>query len=294
LNQVSEVSSALADALSNYLQQGGLLLFIPPMQLSASLNSWLAKEGIVLNQLQNNLQVLDKPELKHPILAKVFAKFPQMPNMPSVKQWFSYQLNVPQKVILSLGNGMPWLSEIKKGAGSLYLFGSNLNTSTTDFTRNALFVPIMLNMPLLARNPIPNSFYLGKETQWQVDHAIDAKVVQLKGEGREYRADVRNFNNKQFASLNDRVEKSGVYEVLVNEKPVSKVAFNYPRAESLLSFSSDSDLEKTFKNSLNLDNFNGFLLSQQAANKGNFLWYYFLWAALLFLIAEVLIIRFMK
>jgi hypothetical protein len=294
LNQVAEVSSALADALSNYLQQGGLLLFIPPTLPSASLTLWLSKEGIVLNQLQNSIQVLDKPELKHPILAKVFAKFPQMPNMPSVKQWFGYQLNVPHKAILSLGNGAPWLSEIKKGAGSLYLFGSNLNTSNTDFTRNALFVPILLNMPLLARNPIPNSFYLGKETQWHVDNTIDAKVIQLKGEGREYRADVRNFNNKQFASLNDRIEKAGVYEVLVNEKTAGKVAFNYPRAESLLNFYSATDLEETFKTSLSLASFDSFLVSHQAANKGNFLWQYFLWAALLFLITEVLIIRFMK
>lgn len=294
LNQVAEVSSALADALSSYVKAGGLLLFIPPSQPNASLNFWLAKEGIVLNTLQNNIQVLDKPELKHPILAKVFAKFPQMPNMPSVKQWYNFQISVPFKPILNLGNGTSWLCEIKKGAGSLYLFGSDLTTSTTDFTRNALFVPILLNMPLLARNPIPSSFYLGKETQWQVDQSIDAKVIQIKGEGREYRADVRSFNNKQMASLNDRIEKAGVFEVLVNEKPSSKVAFNYPRAESLLSFYTDSELEKTFKSSLKLADFDGFLVSQQAAQKGNFLWKYFLWAALLFLILEVLIIRFMK
>ncbi|MEY4594443.1 MAG: hypothetical protein RIQ47_853, partial [Bacteroidota bacterium] len=113
-------------------------------------------------------------------------------------------------------------------------------------------------------------------------------------------ADVRRNTGGTMLSLHDAVKVAGNYSVQAGDRLVNVVAFNYDRKESNLSVMESSQVEPLFDglqgNAATLldadDPSIGHSLTR--LREGVSLWKYCIVAALLFLAAEVLLIRFFK
>ena len=92
--------------------------------------------------------------------------------------------------------------------------------------------------------------------------------------------------------------RAGFYDVVLGERVQEKLAFNYDRQESDLDLYAETALRDQVKNdAVNILNFEGQEGIQDFVgekDKGIVLWRWFLLAALMFLLAEILIIRLVK
>ncbi len=228
--------------LEKFVKLGGVVLAVPGAKMGASFQAFLQKAGVGFNQLQNVKIAMSKPQQKHPLLQGVFSKLPELAAMPFVNQWYNVSFQKPHKDVISLENGQAWLSQVALGKGSMYIFGSTLTTQSGNFVQNALFVPIMLNLPLQASQSLPASFNIGKQISWYLPAEASGKMVQLKNGSTEFRAETRMFNNQVLASLSGVNPNAGNYQALVEKEEIAKVALNFPRQESVLKF-----YDKTFR-----------------------------------------------
>jgi len=92
---------------------------------------------------------------------------------------------------------------------------------------------------------------------------------------------------------------AGYYELQKDGQTVQLLAFNHDNLESQLDYYTPAELRKLFANQPNVQVFDNvadgdFVKEFQKQNLGVSLWSYFLWAALLFLLLEILVIRFVK
>jgi len=88
----------------------------------------------------------------------------------------------------------------------------------------------------------------------------------------------------------DLPKKAGIYDVVYQNKTIGQLAFNYNRIENKLQFLKLPESKSIEK----INSIKSFWQSEQIFFKSQQLWLWFLWAALLFLIIEMLLLRFWK
>src|SRR5690606_15392661 len=124
-------------------------------------------------------------------------------------------------------------------------------------------------------------------------------IYKLKGEN-EFIPGQRVVNNRLYLEAGDQVRTAGFYNLYVNQDTLSTFAFNFDRKESDTRVLPANEIEKILgDNPLGIRILNE---SEQedlanvitAKDKGITLWKYFLLTALLFLLLEILLIRFWR
>jgi len=160
--------------------------------------------------------------------------------------------------------------------------------------QNALFVPVMLNLPIQAIQADPASFTLGKQINWSLTSEVAGKAIQIKNENAVYRAETRLLNNQVIAALSGVSPKAGIYEVLADDIEIGKLAFNFPRQESVMKFYLKEEINSKLGESLSIQNIDAYRSTIASALQGKSLWRYFLLLALLMILFEVLLLRLWK
>jgi hypothetical protein len=102
-------------------------------------------------------------------------------------------------------------------------------------------------------------------------------------------------------SIPSDIKDAGFYNILnSNNEKISAISLNYDRKESYLDTYSSTEIEKYISNYLNgkakiIDNFSADVnLQLKELSQGKQLWQLFILIGILFLIAEILIIKLMK
>ena len=120
-------------------------------------------------------------------------------------------------------------------------------------------------------------------------------VYKLRGPGGEFIPQQRQVGNRTVLGVSGQLPQAGVYELLADDEVVDRFAFNYDRRESDLRYTDPGELA-ALPNVEVLDVADPATLTQSIRERstGRPLWRYFIWAALLFLLGEVLVLRFWK
>jgi hypothetical protein len=154
-------------------------------------------------------------------------------------------------------------------------------------------------MALAKNNPSKLAYFIGKDKLIEVENKkLSGEIVyKLKGK-TEFIPSQLSLGKKVILDIKNQIINDGLYELLLDDKPTEKLAFNYDRAESNLDLNSKSQLSDLVKNdNVNIIEYDG----QEGMNEiigekdqGIVLWKWFLIAALVFLLFEILLIRFFK
>ncbi|MGA0560380.1 BatA domain-containing protein [Larkinella sp. VNQ87] len=314
LEGLNQVGGTLRSELERFVRQGGSLVIIPPTQPdAASWSSFLASLGIAGLQTQAPplppLQPMSPPNRQNPFFRDIFEQSNQqgienVPNAVPVWQW-----RVVGERLLTLRNGTPFLTQSRAGGstGQVYVFASPLNTEYGNLAQHALFVPIMYKVAALSVRPERTAYSFDDNTiEMTVSNATPNAVYKLKRDKLEL-IPVQRINGNQLLmelpksnQLNDGQQlASGYYELQLNGKTEKLLAFNHGNRESQMEFYTPDELRRIFANQPNVQVFNSiqdddFVEELRQQNLGTNLWKYFVIAALVFLLAEVAVIRFMK
>lgn len=301
LANVTTLSSGLVSELIKYLEAGGNVLVFPnDLANVASLNEFLNTIGVgSLGTVKQESQEASAINLQHRLVRNIFDKVPQNMQMPSVKKYFSFAPGrAATENIVTLKNRQPlWLSAKVKN-GNVFLCTSPLNEKINELVVHAMFAPIVFEMGIAGASAQIQTGIIGGKEAVAVDAPSSHKerVLKVSGEKNEFIPQQTNIGQKILLNMGDNALTSGFYKVFSENTDSAKfIAMNYSRAESDLQFETSDDLKAKYpKLSVLSLGGNEAVSRAQELGRGTPLWKYCLWAALLFLATEIVLLLFWK
>lgn len=308
LNELKTLSSGLMQELEQYVQNGGSLLVFPGSDADMdTYKSFLSTVGSVYytGRDTSNTKV-SSINTDHEIYRDVFDKIPENIDLPVVKSHFNFSSKTfsTDEYIMKMQNGESFMISEKSGKGKVYLSSVPLNSEFSNFTKHAMFVPTLYNIALYSE-PFNRLYYtIGK------DEAVEVMKVNMSGDmafritdkskNIEIIPEHRNIDQQTYVYPHDQIIKAGNYSLMRGEDTIAGISYNYNRSESDMKFYTVDELKNLIKEK-NLKKFNVLDLKNRPIsqvlkerNQGIRLWKLFIILALLFLVAEVFLLRFLK
>ncbi len=301
LSDIRSVSPGIAQQLKTYVSKGGSLIVFPAKD--ADVNSYKA----LLQQLNSaypekiiteNTKV-SAINLKSAVFKNIFDSFPQNPDLPVVKKY--YDLTSTGGIaenLLQLAGGKPFLAENANGKGKVYVSAVPLDDDFSNLQRHALFLPIMFRIALLSGHDQPLFYTLGHDESMEIPpiQTNEKQLLKLVKGNISIIPDVRQQEGSTLLYTSDELTESGTYDLRKQDSTLAVLAFNDNRSESDLSYYTKADLAKILpKNGSILQSGNASLKSIIAEeNIGVQLWKLCIILALVFLAAEIVLVRYFK
>jgi hypothetical protein len=307
LDNLNDISQNLSKELKTFTENGGSVLIFPSATPNlSSYSEGLSGLGVRGMQAEksdslgkNTSKTLLPPNINNPFYEGIFEQNPQNADMPYGNAVISW-LGVNSQ-LLGFKNGKNFLSEFRNGRGKIYLCASPLDRRFTDFPTNAIFVPIMYKIAARSSQQNERIAYNFQERTitLRVPKSNKKQVFKLKNAQSEIVPAQRLNGEQLILELPEQSIEAGYYDLTVDGQTIGALAFNYDRKESQMQFYSIEELKKVFNNKKNVQIYEKvtdkeFINDFKEKNIGSPLWKYFIWAALIFLLLEVLIIRFLK
>jgi hypothetical protein len=314
LNEVTALDAGLRDGLRVVVKRGGSVVVVPTAATATrvSYQQLFRELGLGAVQWEENgtkpeLREVAMPSAREPFFRDVFGAQPRAVTMPQVAPVLRWSRTGAD--ILRLRDGESYLANFASGAGQVYVFSAPFAKEYSDFTAQALFVPVMYRMAMLSyKNEQLPAYRL---TQGAVSLQLPAAAGNLGGP-----ADAANLKlvkdsltlipgqrvvgQEMRLELPEGMNESGFYQVQRQGKVLTTLAFNLDKRESELAAYSADELRKLVgPNRPNVrvveaGNAGAGLAKFRAEQTGTPLWRYFLALALLALLVEALLVRFGK
>ncbi|MES2761913.1 MAG: BatA and WFA domain-containing protein [Bacteroidota bacterium] len=321
LNELGSLTSGLTSELQKFIGNGGSVVVFPDKKADlASYNT--AFQVMQLPQITKFDTINTKTQsinFEQGLYEGVFDKLDQRMDLPKVFEHFEFTKttnNNSQNIVL-LQNGQFLLSLNATGNGKVYLFSIASDETSSNLLKHALFVPTIIKMAILSLKPSPvyyktavnEAIVLSSTTNFSdkplhivKDDALATSTNSISPTAKK--VDVipehRLLNNATTLFTQNQITEAGQYGVFENGQLIKDLAFNFDRKESDMNFMSNEDLqkqidEKGLKNiSIIVPDEKTLTNALQEVNDGKKLWKLFLILALVFLAAEILIIRLFK
>jgi hypothetical protein len=313
LDQLPDFSSGLLMELDKYLKNGGTLIIIPAKSAVGTAYEALSKAlNIPLFARMDTARAqLTWMDVESPEYDDVFDlegnafKLPDNVDMPYFSAHALLQNGSSGLTLIKFDDGSPFLKKYLRGNTMVYLFTAAVSSDNSNITAHAIFVPVLYNLALQGNRQEQLYYTTGKEQAIRLQRkshnpedlyhiaAVDGTLDFIPGIMRSGAV----VNLLVDASS---IQNAGNYKVTLDGRELQSCAFNYPRAESDLQSLSPAQIEEEIARA-QLENINildarntSLTATVKDLHKGVQLWKLFLSLALLFLIIELFLLRFMK
>ncbi|WP_342647271.1 BatA domain-containing protein [Mucilaginibacter sp. CSA2-8R] len=302
LADVKSIPTGLAQQLKTYVAKGGTLVVFPADE--ADLNSYrglLQPAGAVWpEKLITGPTRVSNLNANSPLFRGVFENAPQNPDLPLVQKY--YQLSTggrtQSEALMSLPGRQPFWSGYRSGSGKIYLSAVPLQESYSNLPRHALLIPVLFRIALLSGHDQPLYYTIGKnEVVETIPFQLNEKqILKLSKGNQTFIPDARQQEGSTFLYVADQIQQPGNYLLKKQDSLAAVIAFNNNRLESDLTYFEPSQLKNLVpENGLVVQAGKGSL--QSAISETNFglqLWKVCIILALIFVAAEIVLIRFYK
>ncbi len=289
LNELQTIPSSLRTTLNAFTKKGGVIIVIPSINCNMqAYNRFLNHFGFSsFKALNKNEKRLTKINYTHPIYKEgVFEKQINNFQYPKIKSYYEHDKNSGSN-ILQYEDGKPFLSQ----RNNTYLFSAALNDSNTDFKDINLIVPTFINIAKQSLNSTNLYYTIGNSNTYDVSVMLQQDDILMLEKGKQNIIPEQNYyNNKISITTNETPENAGVYNIKNKTKHIEKVSYNYNRLESNLNY---LDLS-IYKNVTINNSVNKLFDTLKSDNAIYVIWKWFIIFALLLLIIEMLILKYLK
>ncbi len=302
LNALPDVPSGLEQALVAFVEAGGSLAVFPPS------NGEPARYAALFAQfgaspparMDTNTVHVDRIDLEQPFYREIFQSMPRNVDLPVVRERWSVRSSVGSDVLLRAQDGTAYLTRSNKGKGSVYFCATPLDERAGSLTRHALFATSLLRMAELSR-PMGALYHtIGAEAVIPLDgmEIAGEQPPHLRGpDGIDLVPEVRRVSGSMALVVHDQDLPAGPYAVTLNNDTLALLALDLDRHESDLTAYTTEEL-KALLTQQGLTSFSvieggagDLSLRLNELDQGRKLWKWFILFALLFLAAEVILIR---
>jgi hypothetical protein len=311
LDEVQEIGSGLQQELQKFVAAGGSLLLIPSTEgRLESYNQLLQILGAGsmgdLQDMRGQGTKVQSIALDHPMYRGIFDEKRESWEYPRVDQFHALQLNQQsnQQILMTLQNGLPYLTTGNFGSGKVYTLASALQPASSNFITHGLFSTTLLRISEFAQHQQPLYYTLGsddkivlKNIQTGADGTFKLRHIET---GTECIPEHRNAGGDSEILIKEEPRLPGNYAVILGDSVVAGVSFNLDRKESdtrqysieeLSEQLASHDLEHWMVMDLNAEHL---AANADTLADGITYWYQFIILALIFLAVEIILIKFWR
>jgi len=301
LNGLQNPSTGLAQQLKTYLNTGGLVVIFPDLDADIqTYNTFLTSLSLpAIQSLEKTEIKVDQIDLQHPIFKTVFEEIPKNLDLPVINRYYSFieRSAVNKENILSLPGRKLFFAKYGMGNGSIYLSATGLSATDGNLARHPVFVPLMYRVALSGGTADALYHYLGSDDVLSGKKMVIGKnqTLKLKADDFETIPEIRQMDGKTLIYTADQIKDAGFYNLSLADSILAVYAFNSSRKESDMHYLSKAELNNLAGNSqlkiFDTDQ-DAIKLTAGADKIGQTLWKLCLILSLIFIAAEIFLIRF--
>ncbi|MBB6126435.1 BatA domain-containing protein [Mucilaginibacter lappiensis] len=299
ISDIKAISTGLAQQLKTYVAKGGTLVVFPAADADlANYRAFLQPMNTAWpEKLLTEATKVSTLNRQSPVFKNVFENFPENPDLPVVKKY--YQLNNSgsgQDNLMKLTGGQTFWAGYNLGRGKVYVAAVPLDEAYSNLPRHALFVPTLFRIALLSGHDLPLFYTLGQDETLEIPpvQVTEKQLLKLVKGDQSTIPDVRQQEGSTMLYLSDQLHETGIYTLKKQDSTLATLAFNDNRSESDMSYLSQANLKQLMPASTALLTGGNTSLKGIVAetNFGTQLWKLCIILALIFLAAEILLIRY--
>lgn len=301
LHSAENISTGLSAALNSFVKNGGVLLHIPSDK-QANYTEFLNALALPsYGAVQTPKLSIATEGMKGKFYADVFEKTPTNVLLPTVQQHYTISGNtLGFSPILQLKNNQTIIGQKKLENGMIFLSGVPLDSDWSNFYSSELFIVTLLKMAF-SKAVMPTLAYtLGQEKPilWATPLAINKNIL-LSKEANAHFMKVGQANGGSTLWLNSQIKEAGIYNLAYQNSTdtIGKIALNMSRSESVMEFLDEAKLKKSlekFEIAISDGSANAIKNVLTKNGLGKKMWHIFIILCLIFLLIEVLLLRFYK
>lgn len=287
LNELEEIPASLSTALKSFSDNGGSILIIPNPEVDVnSYNNQLLTLGFgSISTVNSQEKKISNIVFSHPLFKDVFEKEVTNFQYPKVSSFYTISTNATPAIRFE--DNQPFLLQKNK----TYLFTSAINKENSNFQNSPLIVPTIYNMALQSL-PLPHLYYtIGEQNSVAVPVKLGQnEILKIKDSISQFIPLQQTKANYVLITTTEEPTNAGNYQIVKENESLENISYNYSRSESELLYLNPDEW-----NAVNVYNSIGNLFeSITEANSINSFWKWFAIFALLFLLFEMLILKFIK
>ncbi len=308
LNSLPEISSGLISQIKDFVLSGKNLFFIPGSKQSSGYNELLGTldAGRMASIDTSKTRVVRLNEQSE-MFRDAIKNIPENADLPIVYKHFKYYYAYSTELerLVTLLNGNDFLLRKNLGKGQAYFIAVPFDNSFSNFTSNALVVPVMYNAAVQGNSTDRLFYTIGKDNLINAEISVmpageSPFIIKQPGSGFSVIPEQRISKGKLIMDIHNGITDNGIYQLLLNDSLYGQFAFNFNRDESQMDFLDSEELKDKISQS-GLVNFdvldvgNADMMEDiKTLQKENEFWKLFIIFALLMLLAEIMILRFWK
>ncbi len=293
VNGINKIDNALNAAIRLYKNNNGTLLVIPG--LKSDIDSYKELVNASLTKIENAVLIeLDKPDFQNPFFENVFEERSAALAMPQAQKVLDW--GVDRSAILRFKNGQPYLSKIN----NTFVLASSLNRESGNFATHAVFVPVMYRIAASGKKAERKPYYYLSTSLLTIptDSLVGEEPVRMKG-NQELVPSQRRLGDRLLLEIPRYTVSNGFYFVTHGSDTLDLLGFDLEKKESMLAQFTGEEVKAALGGGNQISIFKAnsaetFSNEIKERYLGTPLWKYALILALIFLLAEVLLIRFLK
>ena len=300
LNELTSIPSGLIAALKQYTEEGGNVLFIPSASaLPAQYTSFLQQAGASeFTSWKEGERIGGRINTEAFVYKDVFTRTSPNMRLPKVQGSFTTATSGTKgQSLIAFRDGGDLATFLPSGKGSYCVLSSPLDEKINDLVlQPELFVPLLYKLSIYASDFSRLSYVIGQDQLIPIDNTLLSKDKEVKVVGPvEFIPGITPLGSKLLIDVQGQINVSGIYDVIMDERVIHSFAFNYDRKESNLEITDfeilpDSTGLKVWTEPDETD-LTELISSHQQGKK---LWKWCILLALLFLAAEIALIRLWK
>jgi len=301
-NGANKMSSGIANYLVEFTKSGGSVALFPGREPEK--NEWNQLLSVLkLPKIGNTVRSGNKIKSLNyadPFYTGVFEKETQDLNLPSVSKTFrAIPSNTRSVNLITLQNGLPLFSYVQK-EGNVFMFYSAIHEAFGNFSHDALFTTILFRMGELSKRKHPLSLTIGSSSQYPIYTSISGdKAIHVVSDHFDFIPQSTEISGVNYISLNKLDNYSqltaGNYSI-ESDEDLGVLSLNYNRSESNLSYFTPEEITTLF--SENIATYNEISSQSQLStidiDKPFSFWKFCIVFTLIFVAAEMLLVRFLK
>ena len=287
LNEIDGVSNALKTALNAFKNDGGTVLIIPSDKVNLESYNQLFRDLSIsyFSNSNTNEKRITNINYNHPLLVNAF--YSKVTNFQYPKVGMSYRFSSNSNSVLSYEDGAPFLV----GSNKVFVFSSALNTDNSNFKNSQLIIPVFYNMGLQSLKLSKLYYTIGEQNSIAINTVLrQDDILTLASEASSVIPLQKTYSKSVVIETDDFPNEAGIFNVKNKAIVLQNLSFNYNRSESMLSYYDLSQLENVTVDSSLATTIN----TIKSSTNVNALWKWFVIFALVFLIIEMLLLKYLK
>ena len=230
----------------------------------------------------------------HPFFDQVFEKEVYNFEYPLLRGGYTANFK-NSSTLLEFEDQTDFVTEIKYFNNKIYWISSHLSAQGNNFVNSPLIVPLFYNFSVQNKND--KSIYLTIGQRNEITAASDKsdeEALKIVGNGIEFIPMQIRTSERIKVTTEDYPLNSGLYDLKSGDTLLEILAFNYDRIESDLTYVDLKPLSDQFENIHYFNSLDTAVKEGIDRNNNRELWQLFVIFALVFLILEILLQKFLK